>query len=53
MTSAIDTVIQRLGGFVDKKGYKDIVRYMVMVLEEYRSEYSNPLEDLDSIFDGF
>jgi ferritin-like metal-binding protein YciE len=52
MTSAINTVISRLWEFKNKAGYKYIVHYMIEVLEEYRDEYSNPLEDLESIFDG-
>jgi hypothetical protein len=52
MTAAINTVIKRLAEFKYKEGYKDIVRYMIMVLEEYRDDYSNPLQDLESIFDG-
>lgn len=52
VTLAIDTVISRLEAFKNKAGYKYIVQYMVIVLEEYREEYSNPLEDLESIFDG-
>jgi len=50
MTSAIDTVISRLWEFKNKAGYREIVAYMLVVLEEYRNEYSNPLEDLETIF---
>jgi len=52
MASAINTVISRLWEFRNKAGYQEIVKYMVSVLEEYREEYSNPLEDLESIFEG-
>lgn len=52
MTSAINTVISRLWEFKNKAGYQEIVKYMVSVLEEHREEYSNPLEELESIFDG-
>lgn len=52
MTSAIDTVISRLWEFKNKAGYREIVAYMLVVLEEYRNEYSNPLEDLETIFQG-
>ena len=52
ITSAINTVISRLWEFKNKTWYKEIVKYMIEVLEEYRNEYSNPLEELESIFDG-
>lgn len=52
MTSAINTVISRLWEFRNKAGYQEIVKYMVSTLEKYREEYSNPLEDLESIFEG-
>jgi hypothetical protein len=52
MTATINVVISRLEEFKNKTGYSDIVKYMTQVLEQYRDEYSNPLEDLESIFDG-
>ncbi len=52
MTSAINTVISRLWEFKNKAWYTEIVKYMIVVLEEYRDEYSNPLQELESIFDG-
>lgn len=52
ITATINTVISRLWEFKNKAGYKKIVAYMIEVLEQYREEYSNPLEDLESIFDG-
>jgi len=41
MTSAIDTVISRLWEFKNKAGYREIVAYMLVVLEEYRNEFVN------------
>jgi len=53
IVSTIDAVISRLGSYKNKEKYAAIVSYMIVVLEEYMSEYEDTLWDLEEIFSEF
>jgi len=47
IVKTIDTVLERLEAYRNDERYKDIIFYMEEVLQEYRSIYDDPLEQLE------
>lgn len=52
MLSSINTVIERLKKLESNKKYTMIVRYMIEVLEEEKTEYNTNLDSIEKVFEG-
>jgi len=53
MVETLDKVIDRLEWFKAKEKYQALAEYMIEVLEEYKSEYSDDFWDLEDILNDF
>ncbi len=53
ISSSIDVVIERLWKFEGQEKYKNIVGYMIQELESMKELYSDPLSELEGIFNDF